>query len=283
MPQGAVRNCVWVCESPRCRRAKAALSWSPIRASFAADHWWSQPAARRFPKWDQAVSATRSRSNSVSKIVPPRAGAGAADIRCGVAGAIRRSVGRFGRCDRQLRQDAFRRGVAVHPSRAERPGHPADIVVLARGPRHRDRHGAADRCAGRAEAIAPRSSQAGNGDRAGDVLPKRLARKIADATAGPERIADFSDKLLAKVAADVKQWRVKPNGTEGYRTAEVTLGGVDTSGLSSKTFEAKSVPGFISSARSSMSPAISAASTFNGPGRRDTPPAGTFRALVCRM
>jgi predicted Rossmann fold flavoprotein len=76
-----------------------------------------------------------------------------------------------------------------------------------------------------------------------DVLPKRLARKIADATAGPERIADFSYKLLAKVTADVKQWRVKPNGTEGYRTAEVTLGGVDTSGLSSKTFEAKSVPG----------------------------------------
>ncbi len=75
-----------------------------------------------------------------------------------------------------------------------------------------------------------------------DVLPKRLARKIADATAGPERIADFSDKLLLKVATDVKQWRVKPNGTEGYRTAEVTLGGVDTSGLSSKTFEAKSVP-----------------------------------------
>jgi predicted Rossmann fold flavoprotein len=76
-----------------------------------------------------------------------------------------------------------------------------------------------------------------------DILPKRLARKIADATAGPERIADFSDRLLAKVASDVKQWRVKPNGTEGYRTAEVTLGGVDTSGLSSKTFEAKSVPG----------------------------------------
>jgi predicted flavoprotein YhiN len=41
----------------------------------------------------------------------------------------------------------------------------------------------------------------------------------------------------------VKQWRVRPNGTEGYRTAEVTLGGVDTTALSSKTFEAKSVPG----------------------------------------
>ena len=76
-----------------------------------------------------------------------------------------------------------------------------------------------------------------------DYVPKRLARNIADATGGPERLADFSDKLLAKVAADVKQWRVRPNGTEGYRTAEVTLGGVDTSGLSSKTFESRSVPG----------------------------------------
>ena len=45
--------------------------------------------------------------------------------------------------------------------------------------------------------------------------------------------------LLVKVAAGVKQWRVRPNGTEGYRTAEVTLGGVDTSELSSKTFEAR--------------------------------------------
>ena len=75
------------------------------------------------------------------------------------------------------------------------------------------------------------------------LVPKRLARTIADATDGPERLADFPDKLLAKVAADVTQWRVRPSGTEGYRTAEVTLGGVDTSGLSSKTFESRSVPG----------------------------------------
>jgi predicted Rossmann fold flavoprotein len=74
-------------------------------------------------------------------------------------------------------------------------------------------------------------------------IPKRLARTAADMAAGPERIADFSDALLAKAAAAVKQWRVRPNGTEGYRTAEVTLGGVDTSGLSSKTFEATAVPG----------------------------------------
>jgi predicted Rossmann fold flavoprotein len=75
------------------------------------------------------------------------------------------------------------------------------------------------------------------------LVPKRLARAIADTIGGPERIADFSDAWLAKVAAAVKQWRVRPNGTEGYRTAEVTLGGVDTSELSSKTFEARSVPG----------------------------------------
>ena len=74
-------------------------------------------------------------------------------------------------------------------------------------------------------------------------VPKRLARAIADTVGGPERIADFSDAWLAKVTAAVKQWRVRPNGTEGYRTAEVTLGGVDTSELSSKTLEARSVPG----------------------------------------
>jgi predicted Rossmann fold flavoprotein len=75
------------------------------------------------------------------------------------------------------------------------------------------------------------------------LLPKRLAQTIAELTGGPARLADFSDRLLAHAAAAVKAWRIRPNGTEGYRTAEVTLGGVDTSGLSSKTFEARAVPG----------------------------------------
>jgi predicted Rossmann fold flavoprotein len=75
------------------------------------------------------------------------------------------------------------------------------------------------------------------------LLPKRLAQTVADRIAGPERLADFSDRLLMNAAAAVKAWHVRPNGTEGYRTAEVTLGGVDTTELSSKTFEAKSVPG----------------------------------------
>jgi predicted Rossmann fold flavoprotein len=74
-------------------------------------------------------------------------------------------------------------------------------------------------------------------------LPKRLAQTVAQGIAGPARLADFSDKLLSEAAMAVRRWRVRPNGTEGYRTAEVTLGGVDTSELSSKTFESRSVPG----------------------------------------
>ena len=77
----------------------------------------------------------------------------------------------------------------------------------------------------------------------GEGLPKRLAQMIAERINGPARLADFSDKVLLNVVAAVKQWHLRPNGTEGYRTAEVTLGGIDTTELSSKTFESSSVPG----------------------------------------
>lgn len=56
-------------------------------------------------------------------------------------------------------------------------------------------------------------------------------------------LAQFSDKQLSAIASELQNWRVKPSGTEGYRTAEVTLGGVDTSSISSKTMEVKHVPG----------------------------------------
>ena len=76
-----------------------------------------------------------------------------------------------------------------------------------------------------------------------EFLPKRLA-DAATARAGLEgRIGDASDKKLKVLSDAVKQWRVKPAGSEGWRTAEVTLGGIDTNGLSSKTMEAKSAPG----------------------------------------
>lgn len=75
-------------------------------------------------------------------------------------------------------------------------------------------------------------------------MPARLADKIA-ARAGMAgaRLADCSDDRLRAAEGAVKNWTVKPNGSEGYRTAEVTLGGVDTDGLSSKTFMAAKSPG----------------------------------------
>ncbi len=74
-------------------------------------------------------------------------------------------------------------------------------------------------------------------------VPKRLADQIAARTFGISRLADLSDAKLREVAAAVNAWRVKPDGTEGWRTAEVTLGGIDTDGLSSQTMEAKGVSG----------------------------------------
>ena len=74
-------------------------------------------------------------------------------------------------------------------------------------------------------------------------LPKRLAQLIAEAEPGPHNLADYSDKHLRRISEAVNQWRFKPAGSEGYRTAEVTLGGVDTRELDSRTMEAKAVPG----------------------------------------
>lgn len=76
-----------------------------------------------------------------------------------------------------------------------------------------------------------------------DILPKRLAGRITEDLAITGRIADLSDKILQGVAARIENWRIKPSGSEGYRTAEVTLGGVDTDEISSKTFESKKAPG----------------------------------------
>lgn len=75
------------------------------------------------------------------------------------------------------------------------------------------------------------------------LLPRRLAQAMAEETGVDGRMADIADKALKRVAAAVNEWRITPSGTEGYRTAEVTLGGVDTRELSSKTLEAVKVPG----------------------------------------
>lgn len=75
------------------------------------------------------------------------------------------------------------------------------------------------------------------------IVPKRLADQIAARTFATSRLADLSDVKLRTVGDAVNAWRLKPNGTEGWRTAEVTIGGIDTDGLSSRTMEAKAVPG----------------------------------------
>lgn len=74
-------------------------------------------------------------------------------------------------------------------------------------------------------------------------LPKKLAQIIAMEAAAPDKLADISDAILRRVDASVNKWTVKPAGSEGYRTAEVTIGGVDTKGLNSKTMEANNVAG----------------------------------------
>jgi len=93
-----------------------------------------------------------------------------------------------------------------------------------------------------------KAERAANGRRAlhtvlGEIVPKRLAQKIVEDEAITGNIADCSDKVLARVASVVNAWTFKPVGSEGYRTAEVTLGGVDTDGLDSRSMEAKSVAG----------------------------------------
>jgi hypothetical protein len=77
------------------------------------------------------------------------------------------------------------------------------------------------------------------------LLPQRLVRELEDLF-WPERagtpLGDWPDRALDRVAAALQGWRLKPSGTEGYRKAEVTLGGVDTRELSSRTMESR-VPG----------------------------------------
>ncbi|MBD9649053.1 NAD(P)/FAD-dependent oxidoreductase [Ensifer sp. PDNC004] len=78
----------------------------------------------------------------------------------------------------------------------------------------------------------------------GDILPRRLAQFFADgAKLTGRQLADLSDKTINQLATSIQAWTIKPAGSEGYRTAEVTLGGVDTNGLDSKTMQAKAVPG----------------------------------------
>jgi len=76
-----------------------------------------------------------------------------------------------------------------------------------------------------------------------ESLPKRLATALCELWGYEGAINQFSEKSIQDVAHQLQNWSLKPSGTEGYKTAEVTMGGVDTDELSSKTMEAKKMAG----------------------------------------
>jgi predicted Rossmann fold flavoprotein len=76
-----------------------------------------------------------------------------------------------------------------------------------------------------------------------EILPARLAQALAEAGLPPGPIGVVTDRALLAFAARLKQWEVRPSGSEGWAKAEVTLGGVDTRDLSSRTMAARNVPG----------------------------------------
>jgi predicted Rossmann fold flavoprotein len=77
----------------------------------------------------------------------------------------------------------------------------------------------------------------------GERLTKRLAQQWLALAGENKPVGQYSPKEIAAISARFHQWRIVPSDTGGYRVAEVTKGGVDTDGLSSKTFEAKETPG----------------------------------------
>ncbi len=74
-------------------------------------------------------------------------------------------------------------------------------------------------------------------------LPARLVDYLSQQMPMHGNLADQSDAVLSDLSSALSNWQLTPSGTEGYRTAEVTLGGIDTDDLSSKTMEARDVPG----------------------------------------
>jgi predicted Rossmann fold flavoprotein len=76
-----------------------------------------------------------------------------------------------------------------------------------------------------------------------EFLPQRFAQRWVDAGFENIPIKQVAERRLREIAARLRDWRVRPSGTVGYKKAEVTVGGVDTRQLSSKTMEARAVPG----------------------------------------
>ena len=76
-----------------------------------------------------------------------------------------------------------------------------------------------------------------------EVLPARLAQRICELSWDNKPLRQYREPEFATIADRLRQWRFHPAGTEGYRTAEVMLGGVNTNDLSSTTMASRKVPG----------------------------------------
>ena len=76
-----------------------------------------------------------------------------------------------------------------------------------------------------------------------EILPKRLAHIICNENNVNGNICELSKKVLTSLSNSINAWAINPTGTEGYRTAEVTLGGIDTEEISSKTMMSNKHPG----------------------------------------
>jgi len=77
----------------------------------------------------------------------------------------------------------------------------------------------------------------------GHIVPRRLAESVCEREGVQGKLAEVGDKTLRRLDQAVNGWTVKPVGSEGYRTAEVMRGGVDTAALDQQTMAARAVPG----------------------------------------
>ncbi|HZF97782.1 MAG TPA: NAD(P)/FAD-dependent oxidoreductase [Pseudoxanthomonas sp.] len=77
----------------------------------------------------------------------------------------------------------------------------------------------------------------------GDLLPRRFAQRLCEIALPNRPMKQFNEPQLRHIAEQLRAWPLVASGTEGYRTAEVTLGGVDTDELSSSTMQSRRVPG----------------------------------------
>lgn len=76
-----------------------------------------------------------------------------------------------------------------------------------------------------------------------ELMTKRLVQVLLKLWGFEGEVGQLSNSKIEQLASHLHHWRVKPSGTEGYRTAEVTIGGIDTQGISQKTMEVKGVSG----------------------------------------